>query len=59
MYKVIIKFDGTEIEECEFRQYKSPILINNKDINEKVISNKFHFGNKISNLLLVTKKLRN
>ena len=35
---------ATEIEECEFHQYKSPILINNIDTNEIVVFNKFHFG---------------
>ena len=28
MDKKIIKFDDTEIEECQFRQLKSPISIN-------------------------------
>ena len=32
--KKIISFDDTEIEEHEFDQYKSPILINNICINE-------------------------
>ena len=40
----IIKFDGTEIEEYEFHQYKSPISINNIDINKIAGSNKFTFG---------------
>ena len=39
-----MKFDDTEIEECEFHQYKSPILIKNIDINKIVISNRFTFG---------------
>ena len=43
MDKKIIKFDGTEIEEYEFHQYKSPISTNNIDINEIVVSNKFPF----------------
>ena len=38
------KFDDSEIEECEFQQYKSPISINDIDINEIVVSNKFPFG---------------
>ena len=29
----IIKFGGTEIEKHEFCQNKSPVSINNKDIN--------------------------
>ena len=30
--------------KSEFHQYKSPILINDKDINEIVVSNKFPSG---------------
>ena len=44
MNKKIIKFNDTEIEEYKFHQYKSPIWINNIDINEIVVSNKFPFG---------------
>ena len=44
MKKKIIKFDGPEIEEFEFHQYKSPIFINNIDMNKIVASNKFPFG---------------
>ena len=44
MDKNIIKFDGPEIEEYEFHQYKSPISINNIDINKLVVSNKLTFG---------------
>ena len=44
MDKKIIKFDDTEIDEYKFHQYKSPILINDVDINEIVVSNKFPFG---------------
>ena len=36
--------DDTEIEEFQFRQYKSLILINNIDINEIAVSNKFLFS---------------
>ena len=32
MVKKIIKFDDTEIEEYDFHQFKSPILVNNIDI---------------------------
>ena len=39
-----MKFDDTEIEECEFHRYKSPILIKNIDINKIAISNRFTFG---------------
>ena len=34
----MIKFDNTKIEECEFHQHKSPILINDIDINKIVVS---------------------
>ena len=44
MDKKVIKFDETEIEEYEFHQDKSPILISNIDINEIVVSNKFPFA---------------
>ena len=39
MDKKLIKFDGTEIEEYEFHQYKSAISINNIDINKIVVPN--------------------
>ena len=44
MDKKLIKFDDTGIQEYKFGQYKSPILINDSDINEIVVSNKFPFG---------------
>ena len=44
MDQKIIKCHDTEIEEYEFHQYKSPISINDIDINEIVVSNKFSFG---------------
>ena len=44
MDKKIIQFNDTGIEEYEFHQYKSPISINNIDINKIVASNKFSFG---------------
>ena len=40
----IKKFDDIEIEEYEFNLYKSPISINDIDINEIIVSNKFPFG---------------
>ena len=57
MDKKFIKFDDTEIEEYEFHQYKSPILINDTDINAIVVSNKCFFllVNKILSISLVTK----
>ena len=44
MDKKAIKFDDTEIEEYKYHQNKSPISINNIDINKIVVSNKLHFG---------------
>ena len=42
--KVEHYIDDTESEEYEFHQYESPILINNVDIYQIVVSNKFPFG---------------
>ena len=43
MDKTIIKFGDIEIKKQKFHQHKSPILINNIDINKTVVSNKFCF----------------
>ena len=50
----IITFDDTEIEEHKFHQYKSPVLINDIDINKIVVSNRFSF----SKHNLVTKMMK-
>ena len=39
-----MNFDDTETEEYKFHQYKSPILINDIDINKIVVSNNLPFG---------------
>ena len=44
MEKKIIKFNDTGIEKYKFHQYKSPILINELNINKVVVSNRFPFG---------------
>ena len=44
MNKNIIKVDNTEIEEYKYHQNKSPISINNIDINKIVVSNKLPFS---------------
>ena len=44
MGKLIIKFVATEIEEYKFYQNKTPILINNIDVNKIVVYNKLSFG---------------
>ena len=58
MDKNIVKFEETVIEEFKFHQYKSPILINDIDINEIIVSNEFPFDNRILNILLVTKIIK-
>ena len=37
------EFHDTETKEYEFHQYKSPVLINDININEMLLSNKFPF----------------
>ena len=59
MDKKIIKFDDTEIEEYKFHQNKSPISINNIDINKIVVSNKLRFCKQDFNISLITKILKN
>ena len=44
MDQKIIKFDDTEIEKYKFHQYKSPVSIDNIDVNKIVVSNKISFG---------------
>ena len=51
MDKKIIKLDETEIEEYEFYQYKSPISINDIDIDKIVVSEKSPFGKQDSKYL--------
>ena len=46
MDKIMIKFDDTGIEKYKFHPHKSPILIDNIDINKIAVSNKFSFGKK-------------
>ena len=46
MDKKIIKFDDTETEKYKFHLHNSPILINNIDINEIVVSDKVLFSKK-------------
>ena len=44
MDKKIIKFNDTEVEEFEFHEHKSPILINDINIDKIVVSDKLPFG---------------
>ena len=46
MVKRITKFNNAEIEKYKFHQYKKPILIDNIDINEIVVSNTVSYGKK-------------
>ena len=40
----IIKFDDAEIDKYKFHQYRSPISINNLDINKTVLFNTVSFS---------------
>ena len=42
----MIKFADTEIEKYKFHQHKSPISVNNIDINKIIVSNKVSFCKK-------------
>ena len=44
--KIIIQFGDIEIEKQKFHEYKRPISIKNKDINEIVVSSKVSFSKK-------------
>ena len=55
MDKKIIKFDDIEIEKYKFHQYKSPILIDNIDVNKIVVFNKISFGKKYFKCFIVYK----
>ena len=44
MDKKIIKFPETEVKKNKFYQNKSPILMNDIDINRIVVSNKLPLG---------------
>ena len=57
MDKGIIRFDDTEIEEHEFHEYKSLILVNYIDINKILVSN-FLLVNKILNISLIKKIIK-
>ena len=55
MDKKITKFDDSGIKGFEFHQYKSPILINNIDINKMEVSNKLPFSKKDFKYFIVYK----
>ena len=42
----MIKLDDTDIEKQNFHQHKSPILIDNIDVNKIVACSKVPFGKK-------------
>ena len=52
MDKKYIKSDDTELEEYKCYQCKSPIFINDVDINKIVVSLKFLFGKKYFNFFI-------
>ena len=48
-----------ELRRSRFHQCKNPFLIDNKDINKIVVSNKISFGKKkVLNTLFVTKMIK-
>ena len=53
----MIEFDAPETEEYRFHQNKSPISINDIDINKKIASNKLSFGSQDFKYFLATKIL--
>ena len=44
MDKTFLKFDDTEIEKYKLHQYERPVLIDNIDVNEMVVSSKISRG---------------
>ena len=54
MKKQIIMFGNVKIGKCKFHNHKSPILVDDEDIDKILISNKVSCKNVI-NILLVTK----
>ena len=44
MDKKLVKIDDTDIKEYEFHQHKSPISINNIDIDKIAVYSKLPFG---------------
>ena len=58
MDKNFPKFDDAEVEIYKFHQYKSPIQIDNIDINKIVASNKVSLGKRILTILLSIKMLK-
>ena len=58
MDKIIIKFNSTAIEKYKFYQHKSPISINNIDINEIVTPNKVALSKKDFRYLITNKNAK-
>ena len=54
MKKQIIMFGNIKIEKYKFHNHKSPILVDDEDIDKILISNKVSCK-KVINILLVTK----
>ena len=54
MGKEILTFRDIETEESKFYRIKTPIFLNDVDIEKLLVSNKISFGEKTINTLLVT-----
>ena len=55
---MILNLIITKIKQCKFHQHKSPISIENTDINKIVLSKEVSFGKRILNVLLAIKMLK-
>ena len=58
MSKEIIAIGNIVVTKHKFPQCKSPVLINDVDINKIVVSNRFPFGKKLLNILQGMKMVR-
>ena len=52
MDKKKITFDDTKIEKYKFHKHKSPISLDNIDINKIVVANQDSFGEKVLKYLI-------
>ena len=53
MGKEMITFDDIKIEKHKFLRYKSPIFLEDVDINNVLVSNKISFGDKTYKYFIV------
>ena len=54
MSKEILRFDNNEIENDQFYRHKSPIFLEDTDIDKVLVSKMISFGEKTINTSLVT-----